>query len=436
VLQGETSQNGRSGNEFARLWHGRLQTVVNALAVLFAATLCMPITVNWVILTAGLVGWLLLMILRALSAQPVYVRPPLFYPLITMAAVATVSGIANGAGAHEAFASFLTMRPLIAYFWAFDIMRRNERVQALCLSAALTLSSLAGAAGALEQMADFHPFGFHWLQGTGFLSGPMAYAGQMQLFSILSLAFLLTGAHKQLFGQPRWHLWAAITAGNFLGVIFASERSAWLGFLVGTLVVTALVSWRTTAKVAGLGLAALLAVWNVIPVFKTRLLPLLDPMHDVSTRARLVVWQKAVEVFREHPILGVGPLNFPHVVIPEALVPGQPQYLGHAHNNYLHILATTGLVGLSVFMWLLCATLNLSWKQYHSASPEQSAEPLSVSAPVMTVQRAIGLGMLGALVSLAVAGIFEYNFGTGQVRLAQWFFVAFLVPAAYLHRKS
>jgi hypothetical protein len=33
---------------------------------------------------------------------------------------------------------------------------------------------------------------------------------------------------------------------------------------------------------------------------------------------------------------------------------------------------------------------------------------------------------MGGLISLMVAGIFEYNFGTGQVRLAQWFLLSLL----------
>jgi len=33
---------------------------------------------------------------------------------------------------------------------------------------------------------------------------------------------------------------------------------------------------------------------------------------------------------------------------------------------------------------------------------------------------------LGSTAALMVAGIFEYNFGTAQVRLAQWFVLAML----------
>jgi len=41
-------------------------------------------------------------------------------------------------------------------------------------------------------------------------------------------------------------------------------------------------------------------------------------------------------------------------------------------------------------------------------------------------ERGIAVGLFAALVSLTIAGLAEYNFGTGQVRLALWFALALL----------
>ncbi len=43
------------------------------------------------------------------------------------------------------------------------------------------------------------------------------------------------------------------------------------------------------------------------------------------------------------------------------------------------------------------------------------------------LEQGIYLGILAGIVSLAISGLFEYNFGTGQVRLAQWFLLAMLI---------
>ncbi len=111
---------------------------------------------------------------------------------------------------------------------------------------------------------------------------------------------------------------------------------------------------------------------------------------------------------------GVGALHFPRIDLPEAIVPGHSKDLNHAHSNYLQILSTTGILGFTSFLWLLITALTTAYRQAKTPSP---------------LYAAIGLGLFGAMVSLAVAGIFEYNFGSGQVKLIQWFLLALLLPS-------
>ncbi|MGH9550887.1 MAG: O-antigen ligase family protein, partial [Terriglobales bacterium] len=335
-------------------------------------------------------------------------------PLVAYAAIVTICGASQG-GLREAFGSFMTLRPLVVYFIAYDVFSRNKQLQGLSLGLLLVVSAVAGLWGTFQQLSGYHPFGFQYLQGVGFLSGPMAFAGQMQLFALMAVGLALTGGFEELPGKLKdYRVFFAVAVANVLGLIFASERSAWLGFLVAGTVAGALISGRTAAKIlaAGSGLAAV--AWFTVPVFQKRLLPLLDWYHEVSSRARLEVWEKAWAVFKQHPVLGCGPRNFPHVYIPEALVPGQARYLAHAHSNYLHALATTGVVGFCFFIWLSLASLKLAFDQF--INPESK------------FRRGVGLGLFAGLISLAIAGFFEYNFGTGQVRLAQWYLLAFLIP--------
>ncbi|HNG21393.1 MAG TPA: hypothetical protein PLI59_19550, partial [Candidatus Obscuribacter sp.] len=58
---------------------------------------------------------------------------------------------------------------------------------------------------------------------------------------------------------------------------------------------------------------------------------------------------------------------------------------------------------------------------YMAAAPQ-----LSSNSP--EYDSGLYLGLLAALASLMVAGIFEYNFGAASVRLAQWFCLAFYRP--------
>ena len=112
-------------------------------------------------------------------------------------------------------------------------------------------------------------------------------------------------------------------------------------------------------------------------------------------------------------ILIVSINHFPKLDYKDAVVPGISDHLTHAHSNYLHLLVTLGLPGLFAYLVLLGQTFFLAFSNWKSGTS--------------SLDKALGLGVVGALVSLSVAGIFEYNFGAGHVRLIQWYVFAFVL---------
>jgi hypothetical protein len=72
----------------------------------------------------------------------------------------------------------------------------------------------------------------------------------------------------------------------------------------------------------------------------------------VMRMPRSVLWNTALQMAREHPLLGIGPDNFRH---------SYGQYLGlaawdtrvHANNSYLEVLAGMGAIGATALVWLL-----------------------------------------------------------------------------------
>lgn len=403
------------------------------LMIAFAVSLSLPITVPWIVLIVGMCTSLLaLLIGRRGIEQPIsdipylpsistpsggLAKPPLTLPLAAFTLALTISS-AVAAGAVGAGQALLSLRGFLVYFWAYHCFRSDTNLSKKAVLACLMTSGLAGLWATFQQLSGFH-IGYQYLQGTGFLSGPMAFAGEMQIFSSLATALLFTGAFRRFDGPFKTPLlFGLITMANLLGLIFASERSAWLGGIAGMMSIALVCSWPLIlASMATLSAFSALA-WFYIPVFQKRLLPLLHWQSDVSTRARLQVWQEAWHIFQKSPILGIGN-KFPHLYIREALVPGRSSYLDHAHSNYLHILATGGLLGFAAYLWLQLSAARLSWQQMNRKDRHGTA--------LSSMDEAIALGILGSLISLAVSGLFEYNFGTGQVRLSQWFFMALLI---------
>lgn len=411
----------------------------------YAASLPLTMTGSWVIFIVGLVLRSLLICsdaqVRRESLASIK-EAPLTVPLLLFATAIAVSGAFNsqpeygqlGAGAFsEAWQSLATLKNIVPYFWAAIVIRKNAAQCKNALLLLLLVSAIAGIWGTIQQIFNIHP-GYKYLQGTGFLGGPMAFAGQMQLFSLLSLALFLTGAFKQkstveVTKEPRGAsepnasdrlaralspvsnplFFGVIVVANYCGVLFAGERSAWLGAFMGTAAVCWIYWRKLPLKIVLPALLAIVLCVTCVPLVKTRFQTLLSG-KDVSITARQTIWNACLSLIPKSPVVGVGIRRFPHFDIPEAIVPGVSKDLNHAHSNYFHILTTTGFLGLGCYMLMVGCFFRHAFLRLKSA--RLSGDSLSC---------ALSIGMIGALISLLVSGIFEYNFGTAQVRLAQWF---------------
>ncbi len=388
----------------------------NILIVVYAFSLSLPITIPWTILTTGIIVLFVQFIVLALNNSGAAVKSilaaPLTVPLSVFGAAVLLSGAANG-GILEAFKSVQGLRGMLVYFWAYWTFSLDPNLRRLSVSAMLIIGSLAGLSAAIEQLTGYHPFSFPYLQGTGFLSGPMAFSGLAQLFSFLALGILIKNGFKDLpAGLNRPYIFVLALAGNCFGLLFCGERSAWLGASFA-LIATSLIVSRRTTLFSGLFLLGTAAFsWLLLPVVRARVTAMFNWQTDVSVSTRLVLWQRAWQVFRESPIFGIGIRHFPHLRIEEALKQGHAA-LDHAHSNYFHILATTGLVGISAYLYLWFSALKLAYAN-------------QIDASYSKLDQGIYLGIFAGIVSLMVSGLFEYNFGTGQVRLAQWFLLAML----------
>lgn len=415
----------------------KLGYVEEFLVVSYAASLPLSLTLSWALFLAGMVVSSVSFILEKninRGNESKWQLPPLLIPLLIMALAVTISGAFNGASVpgrlgtaffSEALASLYSLKTLLPYLWANWVFQRYKSCAISSVTLLLCISAISGVWGSVQQIFDIHPGKFKYLQGTGFLSHPMAFAGQMQIFSMLSLALLLGGAYKDLSTQSNTHkslkplfsivekpaVFALVTAANLSGLFFAGERSAWLGGVAGVLSIALLRSFGLGLKALGLMSALSLLSWMTIPLLRTRIESIFSG-HDVSISARQKIWTECLICFQKSPLFGIGWLKFPHFDIAEAIVPGVSKDLNHGHSNYMHILTTTGLLGLLSYLFLLAATLKSALVKTKSSAS--------------SFDRSIAAGIFGAAISLAIAGVFEFNFGTAQVRMAQWFVFALL----------
>jgi O-antigen ligase len=188
--------------------------------------------------------------------------------------------------------------------------------------------------------------------------GPFLWPPVFAMYVELVLPLWLAGI---VFGGERTSsiIWPGIVSGMLIFCVAATfVRGAWLTF---PFAVAAM--WyaayrgglRARPQVVGLVVTCVLVVFFASAVlghgaFWERLRTTWQPDY-ASNLERLAIWRDATVVFRDHPVLGVGPGNFAAARYGrKASELARPHV--NAHNMYLTTACETGIVGLAILLAL------------------------------------------------------------------------------------
>lgn len=183
-----------------------------------------------------------------------------------------------------------------------------------------------------------------------------------------------------------WRSWLTAVALLVTGVALLlsfSRGAILLGIPAGlfTLGMLAGGRWRKVT-LAGLLLFTVL----LIPLFTTpRFAALLNPASGTAF-LRLSLWRSAWAMFREHPLLGVGPDNFLYAYRTRYILPTawEEFNLSHPHNWPLDFASRLGVLGLGVFVWLQTSFWRRGLRLARHPAPGQAlAWGLAASMAVM-----------------------------------------------------
>jgi O-antigen ligase len=174
-------------------------------------------------------------------------------------------------------------------------------------------------------------------------------------------------------------------------LVVSQTRNAWLGALFGLAAVLILRAPRTLWLLA----AGLLVLLVARPAsFTSRL-----TFRDASSIDRYYMWQAGLDMTLDKPVFGQGPgmilRTYPRYRWEGARNANQP----HLHDNALQIAAERGLPALAFWVWMMAVLLAAALKEARAAPPRGFEGPAA----------------FGVLVTVLVAGIFEYNFGDSEV---------------------
>lgn len=107
---------------------------------------------------------------------------------------------------------------------------------------------------------------------------------------------------------------------------------------------------------------------------------------------RRELWGAAIAMWRERPIVGVGPDVFRHTYGPRLGLQVWDDRV-HTNNLYLELLAGAGVVGLLAFLALAGATLRAGWGGL-AAPPRPPAETALLAGALLGVAAFLGHGLL------------------------------------------
>jgi O-antigen ligase len=296
---------------------------------------------------------------------------------------------------------------VLAYFQAQSLTPREMRIVLISFAVGAGILGVLGATRYVQ------------VGGTELLAGgeraAAAFADPNYYASLLALALL--PALALVIGDVKRNVWLIVpAAGALVGLALSLSRGGILGFGVGLLM---LLAWRRARRVA-LVLVALLVLLTVAganPIvssdyFGTVEERLSSIRHPTRESNRPEIWATAVDITAANPFTGIGVNQFQFEASSRRLFErGDP--IENAHSIYLGLAAEMGLIALAAFLGFL---VQLALRA-----------GLAARAPDR-LRRALGLGMMGALVAFLVQGL-----TSAQIRVPL-LVGAFLVLAGMLTR--
>jgi len=152
-------------------------------------------------------------------------------------------------------------------------------------------------------------------------------------------------------------MWLVAAFCIAVGIIGTYSKT---GFLVFCVIVGLLGSGLGKKSVVFV-ITAILVGYGVIrffPMLYIQVLSIPDHLFDGLKQQRYDLWQRAFEMWRESPILGIGLQEY---LRREQMV---------VHNTYLQVLTETGIVGLALYLAILCIPIGFCFRVVNFCSVE------------------------------------------------------------------
>ncbi|MFA9288580.1 MAG: O-antigen ligase family protein [Weeksellaceae bacterium] len=203
---------------------------------------------------------------------------------------------------------------------------------------------------------------------------------------------------------------------NLMGIWFTQSRSSLLALAIALVICAALAISKYKARFfqplyLTLMLSIVIGIAALIFFPKQLLSTSVRPQEGFfvtdSSEIRKIVWQGSVALGMRYPLLGTGPETFAYTYF--LTRPLEHNYVSEwdfiynkAHNEFLHYFATTGFLGLMMYLVVIIGTLAVIFMQLKKTSIER-------------LDFWFYLSLLGAYLTILITNFFGFSTSTIQL---------------------
>lgn len=280
----------------------------------------------------------------------------------------------------------LALMGVPAYFYTYKNYMTEKKKKVL-INLFIWSTTIATISGLIGLYTGFNPLKMkaacHSTRACGLYGMYMTYGYGISMFQVLLTGMILK---KDFFSKYiNINLLYAAWVVNLIGLIFSFARGGWIAFLAALPFFFYKKNKKLFVSVCLIAVvvfgAAFAGSQKVRDVFTKR---------GRSNMDRIAFYKTAIKAFEEKPVLGWGYRNFEANMIPIKIKHGIefPERGGHAHNNILEHLASTGAIGV------ICVILfYLFW---------------------MLETYKFSFILFPVVINFLTSGLFQYTFGDGE----------------------
>jgi putative inorganic carbon (HCO3(-)) transporter len=288
-----------------------------------------------------------------------------------------------------------------------------------------------------------------WRWSSAYEGLPFTSYSHYGAFVVLILLILLA---RFIFDKSSYDrvIWTILLGFYFIAICFSFSRGVWVSFI-------AAIGFVLFQRSKGIQHKKVLMIGGAIAFFSILLsMPHISDLIISRTktiisfgyganRERVLRWGTALMMFLRHPITGCGygSFAFSYVNNPEIIGTYLTQFGMGAHSEYLQILAETGLIGFSSWMWVIISFFLYGFRllkklgqgegegtreRVSGYPPPRPLAPSPSLSPHRSFYRSLVIGIMAAEASLLVHFLVNNLIQSDIIGVPFWLLIG-LLPA-------